>query len=436
MQAFELWNLLFTKDHLKEHYYEKIKSSKSTGIDKINPAKFESELDTNIDIILRKTTNCTYKFTKYKQVLFLKGPEKFPRSISIPTIRDKLTTSVLNELLVQIYGNKSKTQMPQIVINEVMGSVSKYDSFIKIDIKSFYSSIDHEKLLKVIRGTISKKEIIYLLIQAIQTPSVSSPVVTKKNKNTKHVGVPEGLPISNSLANIFMIDIDEKYSADDNIMYQRYVDDILILVNNEDLERVLANIRTDISNKGLEINNKTDEGYIAKGFEYLGYKISDGLVTVRKIGVYKMEHSIENIVKDSRNHNNSYIEWRLNLRITGFIVDNKKYGWLFFYSQINDLDVLYHMDYVVDKILERNGLKNNIKKRRFVRTYFEISKSLSSTKYIPNFDTYQIDQKRRVLENVYGKELSETSENDIEDMFKKILQREIVNIERDIQNIS
>ena len=54
--------------------------------------------------------NDSYHFTRYKQLLFTKGPAKLPRAICVPTLRDKLTASVLNELLVGVYGDKCKTR--------------------------------------------------------------------------------------------------------------------------------------------------------------------------------------------------------------------------------------------------------------------------------------------------------------------------------------
>ena len=110
MQASYLWKKLFTKKHLIEHYEEKVKNKPSVGLDKVSPRKFEQNLDENIEIIIRKSMKGSYHFTRYKLLLFTKGPAKLPRAICVPTLRDKLTASVLNELLVGVYGDKCKTK--------------------------------------------------------------------------------------------------------------------------------------------------------------------------------------------------------------------------------------------------------------------------------------------------------------------------------------
>lgn len=158
MQAYKLWRKMFNKTHLQEHFDEKIKDSYSMGLDRITPKKFSSMLNEEIDIIIRKTENLSYHFTNYRQLLFSKGVGKLPRCVCIPTVRDKLTVSVLNELLTDVYDGKTKTPLPQTVIEEIVGIINDYDYFIKIDIKRFYASINQEYLNKIINKKIKKNQ--------------------------------------------------------------------------------------------------------------------------------------------------------------------------------------------------------------------------------------------------------------------------------------
>lgn len=436
MQAAQLWKKLFSEKHLEEHYNEKIKTKPSIGMDKVTPKKFEEKLQQNIGIILRKTENGTYHFTRYRQLLFTKGPSKPPRAICVPTLRDKLTTSVLNELLVGVYGNDCRTQMPQIIIDDIINQKLKYDCFIKLDVKAFYSSICQGKLLHILNRRIRKREILDMIKKAIKTSALSYPVKDKIAISDRENGIPEGLPISNALANIYMIDIDQKYEVKEDISYYRYVDDILILVNEEKFSTVKTEIERDIRKLDLELNDKKDEGFVKQGFEYLGYKINSDLVTVRQSSVLKIEQSIEDLFRELKDNNIRYIEWKLNLKITGFILEDHKYGWLFFYSQITDLKLLFHLDDVVKILVKRYKLTDKIKIKRFVRVYAEMHQALHVTKYIPNLDNLTIEEKRKLLTDIYNIDLSKKSEEKIEIQFRRIMKREIRDIEKDIQNIS
>lgn len=73
---------------------------------------------------------------------------------------------------------------------------------------------------------------------------------------------------------------------------------------------------------------------------------------------------------------------------------------------------------------------------RFVCTYHEIRRALHTTTYVPNFDKYTIDDKRRVISQVYKADFSKADEQMVQDLFGKIIAREIRDIEKDIQAFS
>ncbi|SFJ23971.1 Retron-type reverse transcriptase [Terrisporobacter glycolicus] len=447
MSSYKIFNSLYTIEYINQHYEEKIKNNASTGLDKISGRKFESQLDENIKIINKKVLSNGYKFTKYKQLLISKGESKIPRSISIPTIRDKLTLSILNKLLFDVYGNAAITKMPHSIINEIKTAISekdnsnfyKYDSFIKLDIESYYKSINHDLLKKILRRKIRKKEIIDLIFSAITTPSVSLPITNRSFIQKKVEGVPEGLSISNALANIYFWDIDDKYTSIANIKYFRYVDDILILCKSDYIDSIYKDINSDLEFIKLKINNKEDRGTLKEGFEYLGYKLNVNLTTVRDSSVLKIEQSIERLFIDyirSKDKNIKLLEWKLNLKITGFISNNNKYGWLFFFSQIDDKVLLSKLDWLVSKFCKRYNLDDSLSLKRFKRTKYDIDFRLHTTNYILNFDKYGIEDKSNILTRIYNQDTNELTENQIEIEFNKIIYSEIRNIEKDIQAFS
>lgn len=436
MQAAVAWKLLFTKNHLRTRYYEKVSKRPSVGLDKVTNEKFEEKLGEEIDIILRKANDGSYSFTRYRMLLFLKGPTKAPRQVCVPTVRDKLTLSTLNELLGLVYGSQCRTQMPQVIINDISNNLPNFDSFIKLDVSSFYASIKHDVLLRKLRGKIKKPEIIDLIQNAIETESLSYPVKEKVKRHKRELGIPEGLPISNSLANVYLANLDGKYNELPGVKYYRYVDDILILLNQKDLPTVKKAIVRDLKRLGLKTNDKNADGEISQGFEYLGYYLSSNGITVRKSSVLKVEQSLEELIIKLKKEPLEYTEWKLNLKITGFIYGGNKYGWMFFYSQISDTSLLFRLDDLIEKLLERYGVDPSVRRKRFVRTYHEIRQALHTTSYVPNFDKYTIDDKRRVVSHVYKKDFSSADEHAVEDYFGKIISKEIRDIEKDIQAFS
>ncbi|HFT7187720.1 TPA: hypothetical protein ACGRRN_000126 [Enterobacter ludwigii] len=92
----------FSEKYLRSLYFDKIKETGAIGIDRVRPGSFEKECAKEVALISRKVFNGSYKFTAYKEKLISKGAHSFPRQISIPTVRDRITLRALCDALVNI----------------------------------------------------------------------------------------------------------------------------------------------------------------------------------------------------------------------------------------------------------------------------------------------------------------------------------------------
>ena len=439
--AYKAFNAVFTEQHLKSLFEEKIQNRASVGLDWVTVGAFRERLDSEVDLIVRKCRAGTYHFTHYRELLISKGPNKLPRCISIPTVRDKLVLLALNEVLKRVYGLDIVTQTPQIVISQIQKEIENniFDSYVKYDISSFYASVDHDKLLSMLYRRIRKKQVLSLIVGAITTATVAPNGPSAKAPRGR--GLPEGLTISNSLANLYLMDMDRKYqnAPASTFRYWRYVDDILVLTSAAGRLHITENIGLDLKALGLSAaEGKTTDGPLEAGFDYLGYYIKGSCFSVRQNSIVKLERSIEDIFRHyklSRPGNIEYLQWRVNLRVTGFILDNSKMGWVFFYSQINDTKCLYHLDWFISKLAERYNVRS-AKFKRFSRAYMEIRNAWHTTTYIPNLDTISIDEKRKIVQDVYGQNTENLDNDAVERCFRRIMARELKNIQKDVQPFS
>ena len=93
---------------------------------------------------------------------------------------------------------------------------------IKTDIKEFYESIPHDKLLKKIYD---ENLLTHLSIRFIQQILNEYKTIASTTK-----GVPRGIGISPYLTELYLRDVDEKIRSIPNVMYYaRYVDDIIVI---------------------------------------------------------------------------------------------------------------------------------------------------------------------------------------------------------------
>lgn len=143
-----------------------------------------------------------------------------------------------------------------------------------------------------------------------------------KTSNTK--GIPQGTALSATLANIYMLDFDEEvqdYIDKDEVkgFYQRYSDDLIIVVPREKQDEAISLLRTLIRNKvKLEIHpdktkvyhferaNKSFVGYEVdeqtgekknKSLEYLGFEFDGQRALIKTAGYSKFYRSMKSSFK-------------------------------------------------------------------------------------------------------------------------------------------
>lgn len=131
---------------------------------------------------------------------------------------------------------------------------------------------DEKKLAKIRKST--GIEAFYGSIEefrnAIRTKEIT---VYKKQfmKDGVQVGIPQGLPISAVLANLYLLEFD--LSVLDKIVkgmggfYRRYSDDILIVCKEDQMESIREFIETEIENSKVSISSAKTETYMFRNFQ-------------------------------------------------------------------------------------------------------------------------------------------------------------------------
>ena len=421
---------------------EYIVYSGATGIDNLDQYAFRRQLDDQIEILSRKMLAGTYQFTKYKLKLVSKGRNKVPREISIPTVRDRIAMRAMCDFLTERYDGVVEFILPQKIIKKLKKDVSSgnYTGCIKLDVANFYPSIKHSEMRSRLGRKIRSSEIKDVLFSAITSPTVS---VSKSTDQLSNRGVPQGLAISNILAAVYLSNIDKYLDSYPNIKYYRYVDDVLILCDFKDAKTIANDVRKQFSQIGLKVYDpikrpdKSSIEPLASRFDYLGYQFTDNLISARLGTIEKLKTSLVSIFtsfKHSKQKNEPFLLWRLNLRITGCVFDNKSKGWLFFFSEINDEALLHTLDHYVKKLIKRFNV--NVKPKKFVRGFKELSHRRYETNYIPNFDNYNFDEKKIVLVKYFGVKVENMEEEEIEFEFHKRIGKQVKDLLVDVKDFA
>lgn len=428
----------FHPDHLSELFDERILDSHTVGKDGITSYAFSKQLPTETLRINKRVVNCSYKFTPFKQKLILKSADKPPRTISMASVRDRLTLRALTNILTKVFPDAFQPAA-HTVIDEIKKQIERRNddySFIQIDVENFYPTVVHKHLLRALRARTRYQPLLDLVMKAVSTATGD-----KTKANT--LGIPQGLSISNILSSIYMMEFDRK--AKEEFTYFRYVDDILVLTKTSDAQNNYIKLKNSLSKIGLkchplEDGKKTKIVPLSHGVEYLGYHIQPDHITVRTSSYRRMIENIMRVVTTAKyNNNQKKVLMRLNLKVTGCIFNGKRMGWMFFFSMTDDMKQLKRLDKFVSDIFKKNFPNDPNVPKRFLKTYYEIKYNLADSKYIPRFDDYTLAQKVSFIATMLNKdsvEIDTWSRDRIEKQFKKLLKKEITELEKDITPVS
>lgn len=195
-------------------------------------------------------------------------------------------------------------------IRKALKDVKATQCCLKLDVRKFYQSVDHEALKVCLRRKIKDAEVLSLIDLIID----SAP------------GVPIGNYSSQYFANVFLSDFDHWIKEQLGVRYYfRYCDDLVLLGSDKE---VLHHLRVKISERLTEMHLDLKRNWQvfpvdARGIDFLGYRFFHGYTLVRKSIVQKFKKKLKRSEAKSIAAYNGWFVWAdtYNLR--------SKYGWVY-----------------------------------------------------------------------------------------------------------
>ena len=173
-----------------------------------------------------------------------------------PTLNHKQ----LKLIWAKVLGNKT---LPKDHYN-VFKAATRF-SYVKLnDLKTKNKHFDEKELIRL------KKEGKHTFFDSIKDLIQSDIIIHKnqKKKNGKLIGIPQGLPISALLANIYMLPFDEaiieNLTVPKNIFYRRYSDDIIVICKEDEIDFVEQFVIDQIKKIELVISKEKTEKTLFK----------------------------------------------------------------------------------------------------------------------------------------------------------------------------
>lgn len=188
---------------------------------------------------------------------------------------------------------------------------------LKLDIKKYYPSINHEVLKNIIRKKIKDKRLLNLLDEVID----SAP------------GLPIGNYLSQYFANLYLAYFDHNIKENKKVKYYyRYADDIVVLSSSKsELRELYCYIESEFKQLQLTIKKNWQIFPVSKrGIDFVGYVFYHRHTRLRK----RIKKSLCKKVATIRKSNKKHTRKEVNKRLSSWL------GWAKYCDSINLINKL------------------------------------------------------------------------------------------------
>jgi len=266
-----------------EMAWEKVKENRgSGGVDGQNREAFEAQLDQQLDRLHRELKEDAYQPLPVRQHPIPKRdkPGEY-RMLGIPTIYDRVCQQALLNRLEPIFepvfddasfgyrrGRSTKDAMRK-VWKEIQ---SGREWIVDADLRDFFGSVDHEKLLTLVAQRIADGRVLRLIRAMLKAGSYGKGQLFPSER-----GTPQGGVVSPLLSNILLTPFDREMRRK-GYQLTRFADDGVVTCKSAGEARAAIAAAFRILNElGVQLHpQKTRVVHVQRGFEFLGYLIRRG----------------------------------------------------------------------------------------------------------------------------------------------------------------
>ncbi len=205
------------------------------GVDWVRVEELDEE--SFLEQLRKELVEKTYRPLAVRRVMIPKASGG-QRPLGIPTVKDRVVQQACLLILEPIFesdfqdgsygfrpGRSQHDALEEIRCHLNAGFCAVYDA----DIKSYFDTIDHRKLLKCLRRRVVDRSVLSLIRMWLECP-----VQDEKGQRTRSTsGTPQGGVISPLLSNVYLHELDLRWNRGPRLKWNarlvRYADDFVVL---------------------------------------------------------------------------------------------------------------------------------------------------------------------------------------------------------------
>lgn len=279
--------------------FERVARNKgAAGVDHVTVEDFRRRRDEHLADIHEHLRRDTFRPQMIRRKFIEKPGTTEKRPLGIPTVRDRVVQGALRHVLEPIfekeYAEHSYGFRPGKGCKDALRRVDDlikrgYRHTVDVDLKAYFDSIPHDKLLDEVRKHVADSRVLGLIEAYLKASILDGMDVWDPER-----GAPQGAVISPLLSNLYLNDLDHLMASLGHEM-TRYADDMVIQCRTpEEAERALAAVRDWVGPRGLTLHpTKTKVVDVeTEGFDFLGYHFEKRYRTPRKRSLDRFRETI------------------------------------------------------------------------------------------------------------------------------------------------
>ncbi|MET0102586.1 MAG: group II intron reverse transcriptase/maturase [Sedimenticola sp.] len=272
--------------------------SRTDGVDGKTRDHFKDHYDSQMAMLIEQLKRDEYQPLPVRRVHIPKSNGK-KRPLGIPALRDRIVQEGIRMALDPIYESdfqpysfgfrKGRCTMDAIAVLMPMANTRmKHYYVIEGDLKSYFDTVNHRILLKLLKKRIADKKLLSLIHRFLKAGVMENQLFAATRE-----GVPQGGIISPLLANVYLNEFDKwavrkwqlsqyerqkaRRSGRGHYIMVRYADDFVVITNDgiKGVRRTKQEIKAFLEGE-LKLTlseEKTLITHVNKGYDFLGFNV-------------------------------------------------------------------------------------------------------------------------------------------------------------------
>lgn len=279
----ELIEVILSDENLEEAIRRVKRNRGAAGVDGMKTSELDEYFSKHKEIIKQQIRNMQYRPKPVRRV-YIPKPNGKQRPLGIPSVADRVVQQAAAQVLSGIYDstfsdhsygfrpNRSAHDAMKDVLNNLN---SGYDWVIDLDIEKYFDTMNHDKLISILREKVNDKRTLHLIRSFLKAGVMVNGLVSPTE-----LGVPQGGPLSPILSLIYLDKFDKELESR-GLHFVRYADDCDIFVKSEmAADRVMKSVASWLERKlFLKVSPTKTKVVRPTHSEFLGFtywKAKDG----------------------------------------------------------------------------------------------------------------------------------------------------------------